>query len=214
MTLVSLRDHDDRAILGIEVIDLDARDLGSPEARMQPDRDDRTVAQVDWTAAVALARVSTHDVAQQARREDAVLDLDGLIAIEDIKVLRARYCRLVDTKDWPGFRDLFTDDMVFVDDAKSRSLEGADAFMAYVTERHATSVSVHVATNPEIEVTGPESATGIWAQHDYVEVARGNGRMVQRGWGSYHELYRREDGVWKIASVRLKRIHMEITEVR
>ena len=33
-----------------------------------------------------------------------------LTAIEDIKALKARYCRYVDTKDWVAFRSLFTDD--------------------------------------------------------------------------------------------------------
>ena len=32
--------------------------------------------------------------------------------VEAIKQLKARYCRLLDTKDWAAWRDLFTDDFV------------------------------------------------------------------------------------------------------
>ena len=31
--------------------------------------------------------------------------------IEAIKQLKARYCRTMDTKDWPGMRQVFTDDV-------------------------------------------------------------------------------------------------------
>jgi hypothetical protein len=34
--------------------------------------------------------------------------MDG---IEAIRRLKARYCRFLDTKDWDGYRQLFTDDV-------------------------------------------------------------------------------------------------------
>ncbi len=36
--------------------------------------------------------------------------VEKLWDIEQIKQLKARYFRLMDTKDWVGWRDLFTDD--------------------------------------------------------------------------------------------------------
>jgi 3-phenylpropionate/cinnamic acid dioxygenase small subunit len=36
-----------------------------------------------------------------------------LFDLEEIKQLKARYCRLVDAKEWAGFRTLFADDAVF-----------------------------------------------------------------------------------------------------
>ena len=39
--------------------------------------------------------------------------IDKLLAIEEIKQLKARYFRFVDTKDWTGFAGLFAADAVF-----------------------------------------------------------------------------------------------------
>ena len=39
-------------------------------------------------------------------------DGTGLMDVESIKQLKARYCRYLDTKDWARWRDLFTDDFV------------------------------------------------------------------------------------------------------
>ena len=44
-------------------------------------------------------------------------DSATLLEIEAIKQLKARYCRLLDTKDWQGWRDLFSDD--FLSDTSS-----------------------------------------------------------------------------------------------
>lgn len=38
--------------------------------------------------------------------------IDQLVAIEEIKALKARYFRCVDTKDWDGFGAVFATDAV------------------------------------------------------------------------------------------------------
>jgi 3-phenylpropionate/cinnamic acid dioxygenase small subunit len=40
------------------------------------------------------------------------MDLQELIAREQIRDVKARYCRLLDTKDWDGFAALFTEDAI------------------------------------------------------------------------------------------------------
>ena len=39
-------------------------------------------------------------------------DIQRLADIESIKALKARYFRTMDTKDWKGLSDCFTDDLV------------------------------------------------------------------------------------------------------
>ena len=39
-------------------------------------------------------------------------DLERLVAIEEIKQLKARYFRCMDTKDWEGFAEVFAPDAV------------------------------------------------------------------------------------------------------
>lgn len=58
---------------------------------------------------------------------------ENLTEIEAIKVLKARYCRLLDTKQWTAWRELFTDD--FVSDTSQSGgqiITGADAFVDYI----------------------------------------------------------------------------------
>jgi hypothetical protein len=38
---------------------------------------------------------------------------DKLLAIEEIRLLKARYFRFLDSHDWVGFRSIFADDAVF-----------------------------------------------------------------------------------------------------
>ena len=61
---------------------------------------------------------------------------------------------------------------------------------------------------PEITLTSPTEATGIWAMMDYVEREGPNPRRII-GYGHYHETYRKEVGDWKISSKRLVRLRVD-----
>ena len=51
--------------------------------------------------------------------------------LEAIKQLKARYFRTMDTKDWAGMRQVFTDDVVMdTTDSGGGVVTGADAFVA------------------------------------------------------------------------------------
>ncbi len=87
-----------------------------------------------------------------------------LAEIEAIKQLKARYCRLLDTKDWAGWREIFADD--FVSDTASAGgmvITGADDFVAFVrkTLGRPSRPTAHQVYTPEIAVTSPTTATGI-----------------------------------------------------
>lgn len=79
--------------------------------------------------------------------------------IEAIKRLKARYFRTMDTKDWAGMRAVFADDAV-VDTSSSGGgvVEGADAFMAFLSETLRGVVTVHHGHMPEIELTSDTTA--------------------------------------------------------
>jgi hypothetical protein len=64
---------------------------------------------------------------------------------------------------------------------------------------------------PEIEVTGADTARGVWAMFDFVEwppAATGE-RVGLNGYGHYLEEYAREDGEWRIARTRLERLRVD-----
>jgi uncharacterized protein (TIGR02246 family) len=129
--------------------------------------------------------------------------------LEAIKQLKARYFRLLDTKDWAGFREVFTDDVVIdTTGAGGGVVTGTEEFLDFLSVTLADTVTVHQGHMPEIQLTAPDEAIGIWALHDILIWANGT-RMD--GFGHYHERYRKGADGWRIASLTLTRLHTEMT---
>jgi uncharacterized protein (TIGR02246 family) len=129
--------------------------------------------------------------------------------LEAIGQLKARYFRTLDTKDWVGMRQVFSDDVV-IDTTESGGtvVAGADEFLQFLQETLANSVTVHQGHMPEIEFTSATTAAGIWALNDLIIWPDGS-RL--QGYGHYHETYEKIDGTWRIKSSKLTRLHMDFT---
>ena len=123
-----------------------------------------------------------------------------------ITELKARYCRLLDAKDWEGWAQLFTED--FHQDVTGSGggvFAGRDAAVAATRDSIETAKTAHQVHSPEIVVDG-DTATAIWAMQDRVVWDGGRGLT---GYGHYHERYVRTAGGWRIAAQRLTRLHMD-----
>ncbi len=133
----------------------------------------------------------------------------GVDDVEAIRQLKARYFRTMDTKDWQAMRRVFTDDAV-IDTTASGGvvIAGADQFMSFLRETLSGVITAHYGHMPEITVTSPSTASGIWALEDMLIWPDGS-RM--QGYGHYHETYEKIDGIWLIRTSTLSRLHMEIT---
>jgi uncharacterized protein (TIGR02246 family) len=130
--------------------------------------------------------------------------------IEAIKLLKARYFRTMDTKDWDGMRRVFTDDVVMdTTDSGGDVITGADDFMAFLRPTLADVVTVHHGHMPEIELTSPTTATGTWAMEDLLRWPAGN---EVHGYGHYLETYEKSDGTWLIKTSTLTRLGVDLTE--
>jgi hypothetical protein len=128
--------------------------------------------------------------------------------LEQLRQLKARYCRLLDGKDWAAWRALFADDFVSDTTASGgKRIEGADAFVAFVRKVLGRRVTVHQVHAPELELTSPGSARGIWALEDLIRFAPGLGF---RGYGHYHETYEKSAGQWRIKSSTLTRLREDL----
>jgi SnoaL-like domain len=145
------------------------------------------------------------------------VDPDRLSDLYAIGQLKARYFRYLDTKAWDLWRLLFTDDVDVYIEASAEPGQpvsvssGADSFVARVSSILETAVTVHHGHMPEIEFTGPDEATGVWAMYDWVDNA--DREYAVQGWGHYHERYRRgTDGVWRISELRLTRLRTDFIE--
>ncbi|MFC0204329.1 nuclear transport factor 2 family protein [Novosphingobium soli] len=123
---------------------------------------------------------------------------------------KARYCRLMDTKDWQGWADCFVEDLVLdTSPAGGLRVEGRDAAVAYVRGAIEQARTAHQVHNPEIALE-PDGASArvVWAMNDRVEMAQDRqaavGEVGHTGYGHYHERYVRcPDGAWRIAETRL-----------
>lgn len=133
-----------------------------------------------------------------------------LVALEEIKRLKYRYLRCIDTKDWEGLSDVLTDDAVADYGTPTYGhplkLTGRDAIVTFMREQLGPGlITTHFATQPEIDVDG-DTATGRWAFEDTVIATEH--RLVIAGAAFYEDRYRRcEDGRWRIEHTGYERTY-------
>ena len=72
----------------------------------------------------------------------------------------------------------------------------------------AGAATMHHCHTPEIELTSPVTATGIWAMEDLLVFPDGS-RL--HGAGHYHEEYEKREGRWQITRLHLTRTLMDFT---
>jgi len=146
-----------------------------------------------------------------------MMDLSTLEAIEHIKQLKARYFRLMDQKRWREWEEVFTTDVtaVYHNAPNNRPNDGLPELLHCNGRAHlvetvsqvlAQAISMHHGHMPEIELTGPTTAKGIWAMFDYLRFPNGS----FKGYGHYEEEYVKEASGWKIKSILLTRLYCDI----
>lgn len=143
-------------------------------------------------------------------------DVERLLAIHEINHLKARYFRCMDTKDWTGFEAVFTADAVadYTPPGGKQgdwAATGAANIVALVKNVVAPAITVHHGHMPEIEVTSPTMANGIWSMEDSIWWPEGSRSKTLHGLGHYHETYRKTDGRWLIKTLRLTRLRVAET---
>lgn len=141
------------------------------------------------------------------------MDASVLADVEAIRRLKARYFRLMDSKQWTEWRDVFTEDLVVRAPADTGSEEpttGRDVFVDTTRAFIDDVITVHHGHMSEIEIDG-DSAMGVWSMEDNLWWPPGSGMGHLWGTGWYEETYRRgDDGRWRIATMFLRRIRIEI----
>jgi len=143
-----------------------------------------------------------------------VTDIEKLLAIEEIKQLKARYLRYVDTKNWEGFKSVFAPAAQFdiSDDVPGCILSGREKIAQAVSVPLAGCVSVHHGHCPEIDVTSNTTASGIWAMEDMLRWPADSAypNRTLHGYGHYVETYEKIGGQWHIKSMKLKRLRVDL----
>ncbi len=135
---------------------------------------------------------------------------DDLVEMELIKRLKYAYMRCIDQKLWDELRTLFVDDAVVAYSNGAYTHTGADNIVAWLRKSMGAETfhSSHRIHHPEIELTGPTTATAIWALEDTVIDTAWN--ITIRGAAFYTDEYVKEEGKWKFKFTGYKRSFEEL----
>jgi ketosteroid isomerase-like protein len=146
--------------------------------------------------------------------EKRVADLAFLEAFVGISDTKGRYCRCLDTKDWEGYGDVFTDDVILDTRPAGGSItHGRDALLKIVRSSVETAKTAHQVHTPLITLDG-DTAHVVWAMEDRVvwgaDRIERMGNYGHTGYGHYTERYVKQDGRWRIAETVLSRLHVDV----
>ena len=139
---------------------------------------------------------------------------ERLAAIEEIKQLKARYFRCMDTKDWDGFTAVFAPNARM--DVSGEMSDGSGVttgnreIAAFVRGSIDHVTTVHHGHTPEIDVMSPTNAAGVWAMEDHLWWPEGSPITTMHGYGHYHEAYEKQQGRWLITSTTLTRLRTDV----
>ncbi|MCG7631862.1 nuclear transport factor 2 family protein [Gordonia McavH-238-E] len=131
-------------------------------------------------------------------------------AIAEIGQLKAKYFRLMDTKDWASLAELFTDNVVVdMTQAGGAVTTSRGAYVDLLRSTLDGVATVHHGHTPEVVVESESSASGVWAMEDMLWWPEGSAMKSLHGFGHYHDEYRKIHGAWRIDAMRLTRIRQE-----
>ncbi len=135
---------------------------------------------------------------------------EDLVDLELIKRLKYRYLRYLDQKLFDEMREVLTPDVTARYSGGHYSFDGADAVIEFLKESMGseTFLSSHRCHHPEIDLTGPDSATGIWALEDTVIISDLD--ISLRGAAFYSDEYVRTADGWRISHTGYKRTFEEM----
>jgi hypothetical protein len=143
-----------------------------------------------------------------------ISDLERLTAIEEIKQLKARYFRCMDTKDWAGFAEQFSPNAAMDVSGEMGGgdglIRGRDEIAGFVRRAIDDVTTVHHGHMPEITILSDTTASGIWAMEDTLRWPDAAPIRTLHGYGHYHETYENIDGRWHIASTKLTRLRVDV----
>lgn len=149
-------------------------------------------------------------------------------AIRDIRKCKGKYWHYMDMKRWDDLKFVFTRDAIVdfrgerdlkpgqpvtmlspVEDAirngDAAAHQGRDKIIRFYAELLQEWQTFHLGGEPIIELTGPDTANGMWPLFDYISH---KGRSL-KGYGHYHDRYRFEDGEWRIEYMALTRVRTD-----
>ncbi len=137
------------------------------------------------------------------------LSAESLLAIEEIKHVKYLYSHLYDGGDVEEAIKLFTEDAVCEFGPRYGDWIGRNQIFEKYSGIWANNRAngglpyevLHAFTNPHIVLTGPETAEGWWYLLEFT--TKVGAEKPPRIFGVYRDEYRKVEGAWKIARMRV-----------
>lgn len=132
--------------------------------------------------------------------------MNELFEIEQIKQLKARYLRGLDTNDWEVFASSMSEDCTGRYNGGKLSFDTRDDIVAFMREKLSGDkvLTLHQGHQPEIEILDEDNARGSWYLQDMVIHLEAGVRIY--GSAVYQDDYRKENGKWKICATGYRRV--------
>jgi len=142
------------------------------------------------------------------------MKIEDLFALEEIRNLRLGYATHLDSLDADALAELFTEDAVcefgsYGTWSGRRSIR--DSYKSIISPMKRKCDVIHIVTNPWVQLTALNEARGRWYLIEMVTTQQPQAGFTSPGGhanplcylGLYEDLYRKIDGRWLIAHVKL-----------
>lgn len=134
--------------------------------------------------------------------------MSGMSDVDEIKQVKYRYLRALDTKHWDEFADTLTEDVTGdYGPSLGETLNFTERGPLVDFMRNSLGpeiITEHRVSHPEITVDG-DQATAIWYLQDRVIAPSFNFMLI--GAAFYYDTYRRTSEGWKICATRYDRTY-------
>ena len=135
-----------------------------------------------------------------------------LLDLEEIKRLKYRYCRCIDTANIKELAELFTEDgsVRYVGGTYLFEAQGRDKIIEAIGYAfHQEAIAFHHVNHPEIDFVSPTEASGQWYLKDwFLDLRR---KIITDGSSLYRDRYVKRDGRWLIQHAGYERIFEIVT---
>jgi hypothetical protein len=135
---------------------------------------------------------------------------EQLVDLELIKRLKYRYIRCLDLKLFDEIGDCFIEPATASYGGGAYTFEGRDAILQFLRSSMGSTsmLTSHKVHHPELELTGSDTASGVWALDDTVLLT--DLGLYVRGAAYYTDEYVKVDGDWRIRHTGYKRVFEEL----
>ena len=132
--------------------------------------------------------------------------MNTLLEIEQIKQLKARYLRGLDTNDWELFASSMAEDCTGRYNNGKLRFDSRQEIVDFMRENLSGEkmLTLHQGHQPEIEIVDEMTARANWYLQDIVIAVEAAVRIY--GSAIYEDSYRKENGEWKICATGYRRV--------